>query len=73
MITLSKQIDHTEIQKIYKTLVNKKEFKESIYNIIKNNIKDKNNEVIVLNEVLKLLNNNGYTIENINPLKIKEI
>lgn len=70
---MSKQIDHTEIQKIYKTLVNKKEFKESIYNIIKNNIKDKNNEVIVLNEVLKLLNNNGYTIENINPLKIKEI
>ncbi len=70
---MSKQIDHTEIQKIYKTLVNKKEFKESIYSIIKNNIKDKNNEVIVLNEVLKLLNNNGYTIENINPLKIKEI
>lgn len=73
VITMSKQNKHNEVTNIYKLIIKNKCFDKSLFEIVNENITDSKNEVYIINEIIKKLNNNNYEIESINPLKIKEI
>lgn len=70
---MSKQhIDKTS-ETITNIIIEKKSFKSSLTEIIKEYKIDSTNEIEIINEVIKKLIVKGYYIENYNPLVIKEI
>lgn len=68
---MSKQKKYNEVTKIYEIITNNNDDK-NLYDIIRDNIENKDNEISTIHEVIKKLSNK-YEIEDVNPLKIKEI
>lgn len=70
---MCKQNNYDKVTKIYEILIKHKNFDTSLSEIIKKYSKNDDNEIYIINEVIKKLSDSGYEIVNINPLKIKEI
>ena len=70
---MSKLDNYDEVTKIYEILITKKNFSSSLSKIVKKYIKSENNEIEIVNKLIKKLSNEGYEILEIDPIKIKEI
>lgn len=68
---MSKQKSYNQVSKLYELIVKEKSFDISLSELINKYKKEDENEIVIINEISKLLAKNGYVIISIHPLKVK--
>lgn len=61
------------VELITNHLIEKKDFEIGLIELLKEYKIDDINEIKLINDIIKKIINNGYYIENFDPLKLKEI